>query len=49
VKPGTIYRRKNYAGGMFWSQAHCSQHNALIERIASVPPALPFQQQVDLG
>lgn len=49
LKPGTIYRCKSYGGGVFWAQAHCSQHNAVIERIASVPIGLPFQQQVDIA
>ena len=48
-KPGTIYRCKNYSGGMFWSNSHCSQHNSLIDRMASVPVGLPFQQQVDIA
>lgn len=49
VKPGTIYKCKSYSGGSFWAQAHCSQHNAVIERIASVPIGMPFQQQVDIA
>ncbi|MES2957570.1 MAG: hypothetical protein V4792_05240 [Pseudomonadota bacterium] len=48
-KPGTIYKCKSYSGGSFWAQSHCSQHNALIERIASVPIGMPFQQQVDVA
>ena len=46
---GTIYHCKNYSGGTFWAQAPCSQHNALIDRIASVPAGLPFDQQVQLA
>lgn len=46
---GTIYHCKNYSGGTFWAQAHCAQHNALIDRIASVPAGLPFEQQVDIA
>jgi hypothetical protein len=49
VKPGTIYRCRSYSGGFFWAQAHCSQHKALIDRIASVPVGMPFQQQVDVA
>jgi len=46
---GTIYHCKNYSGGTFWAQAHCSQHNALIDRIASVPAGMPFDQQVTMA
>ena len=46
---GSIYLCRAYSGGTFWSQAHCNQHNALIERIVSVPDSLPFNQQVQLG
>ena len=46
---GSIYLCKAYSGGTFWSQAHCNQHNALIDRIVSVPDNLPFDQQVQLG
>ena len=45
----TIYQCKSYGGSIFWSQAHCQQHKALIERMASVPDGMPFQQQVDLA
>jgi hypothetical protein len=48
-KPGTIYRCKSYSGGLFWSDTHCSKHNALIDRIASVPVGMAFQQQVDIA
>jgi hypothetical protein len=46
---GTIYHCKNYSGGTFWAQAHCAQHNALIDRIANVPAGLPFEQQVNIA
>jgi len=45
----SLYLCRAYSGGTFWSQAHCNQHNALIERIVSVPDSLPFDQQVALG
>lgn len=45
----SLYLCRAYSGGTFWSQAHCNQHNALIERIVSVPDSLPFDQQVTLG
>lgn len=46
---GTIYQCKSYGGGIFWAAAHCNTHNALIERIASVPDGLPFNQQVQIA
>lgn len=41
----TIYLCKAYNGSTFWSQAHCSQHNALIDRIETVAD-VPWDQQV---
>lgn len=46
---GTIYLCRAYDGAAFWAQTHCNQHRALIDRIASVPPGMPFQQQVELA
>lgn len=46
---GTIYHCKAYNGGTFWAQAHCSQHQALIESIVSVPAGIPFEQQVQIA
>ena len=46
---GTIYLCKAYSGGTFWANTHCNQHSALIERIATVPDSLPFDQQVNLA
>lgn len=46
---GTIYLCKAYTGGTFWAQAHCNQHEALIERIAYVPAGMTFEQQVELA
>jgi hypothetical protein len=48
-KPGTIYRCKAYGGGLFWSELHCSQQRALIDRIASVPVGLSFDDQVRIA
>lgn len=45
----TLYLCKSYGGGMFWSNTHCRQHNALIDRIESVPSGLPFHQQVEIA
>jgi len=45
----TIYLCKAYDGAMFWANSHCNQHRALVDRIASVPPGLPFQQQVRIA
>ena len=49
AQAGTIYLCKAYGGGLFWAQAHCNQHKALIERIVSVPDGLAFDQQVAIG
>jgi len=46
---GEVFMCKSYGGGTFWSSAHCSRHNALIERIVSVPDGMPFDQQVKLA
>jgi len=46
---GSLYLCKAYGGGTFWAGSHCNQHNALIERIVSVPDGLPFDQQVQMG
>ncbi|MBK6005591.1 hypothetical protein JJB11_05755 [Ramlibacter ginsenosidimutans] len=46
---GTIYLCRGYSGGSFWASDHCNQHKPLIERIASVPAGLPFEQQVALA
>lgn len=49
AQAGTIYLCKAYSGGTFWAQQQCSQHSALIERIASVPDSMPFSQQVEIA
>jgi len=46
---GTIYLCRAYAGGTFWASTHCNQHSALVERITSVPPRMPFEQQVQIA
>jgi hypothetical protein len=45
----SLYLCKAYSGGSFWSREPCGQHQALIERIVSVPDGLSLQQQVRLG
>ena len=45
----TIYLCKTYSGGMFWTNVHCNQRNALIERIAEVPSGMTWEQQVAMG
>jgi hypothetical protein len=42
----TIYLCKAYNGSTFWAQAHCSTHNALIDRIETVAD-VPWDQQVE--
>lgn len=46
---GTIYLCRDYSGGTFWASDHCNRHNALIDRMVSVPEGMPFQQQVQLA
>ncbi len=48
-KAATLYLSTAYSGGTFWASSHCRQHNALVERILSVPDGMSFQQQVELG
>jgi hypothetical protein len=45
----TLYLCKSYGGGMFWSKTICHQLRATIDRIATVPGALPFEQQVAIA
>lgn len=45
----TLYRCRAYSGGQFWSRQHCQQHQALVERMVSVPPDLKFEQQVKIA
>ena len=37
----TLFHGKAYSGGTFWANAHCNQHQALVDRIASVLGSLP--------
>lgn len=45
----TIYLCKSYAGSTFWTNGTCSSQKATIDRIASVPGALPFDEQVAMA
>jgi len=45
----TIYLCKAYSGGMFWSSVPCSQKQATVDRMVSVPDGMPFDQQMALG
>lgn len=45
----TIYHCKGYGGGTFWVNTPCSKHKALIDRIATVPSGLPWDQQVQIA
>lgn len=47
--PVTIYHCKAYSGGAFWSSTSCSTQQALLDRTASVPNGMPFEQQVKIG
>lgn len=44
-----IYRCKAYSGGTFWSRDHCQKHDALVDRVASVPSGMGFDRQVKLA
>ena len=41
-----LYRCRSYGGGLFWSQTHCQQHGALVDRIESVPSGLSPDRQI---
>jgi hypothetical protein len=45
----TLYMCRSYGGGSFWTNTHCRQQNALVERMVTVPDNLSFEQQVRLG
>lgn len=45
----TIYHCKAYSGGTFWSSAYCGTQQALIDRTATVPNGMPFEQQVQVA
>lgn len=45
----TIYLCKDYGGGTFWASTTCGNHKALIDRIASVPSGMTFNQQVQIA
>lgn len=45
----TLYLCKSYGGSMFWSKTICHQLRATIDRIAKVPGALPFDEQVAIA
>lgn len=49
AQAATIYYCKAYAGGNFWSTAVCSSQKALIDRTATVPDGMPFDQQVNIA
>lgn len=42
----TVFLCQSQGGGQFWSAKHCGQHQALIERMETVPASLPWPQQV---
>ena len=45
----TIYHCKGYGGGTFWASTACSNHKALIDRIATVPGGMTWDQQVKIA
>ncbi|WP_092949891.1 hypothetical protein [Paracidovorax konjaci] len=45
-KPVTLYLCQSQGGGRFWSQRHCQQHGAWIDRTETVPGHLAWEHQV---
>ena len=45
----TIYHCKAYSGGTFWASTACSNHKALIDRIATVPNGLTWNEKVEIA
>lgn len=45
----TIYLCKAYSGGMFWSSAPCSQRQATVDRIVTVPDNMTWEQKMAMG
>ena len=41
-----LYRCRASGGGLFWSKTHCQQHDALIDRIETVPSGLSMDRQI---
>jgi hypothetical protein len=41
-----LYRCRAYGGGLFWSKTHCQQHDALVDRIETVPSGLSMDRQI---
>jgi hypothetical protein len=42
----TVYLCQGQGGGQFWAREHCTEHQATIERMETVPASLPWAQQV---
>lgn len=42
----TVYLCQGQGGGEFWSREHCGKHQAVIDRMETVPASLPWAQQV---
>lgn len=45
----TLYLCKSYGGSLFWSSGYCSSQKAFLERTATVPSGLSFDQQVRMA
>lgn len=45
----TLYLCKSYGGGLFWSTGYCSSQQAFLERTATVPGGLTFEQQIQMA
>lgn len=49
VSAATIYLCKAYSGGYFWAKDYCQNHQATLQRAASVPDTMSFEQQIAIG
>lgn len=49
VMADTIYHCKDYGGGTFWASDVCSNHKALIDRLATVPSGITWDQKVQIA
>lgn len=45
----TPYHCKACSGGTFWTNSHCNQHRALVDRMVEVPARLAFSQQLKMA
>jgi hypothetical protein len=49
VLADTIYHCRAYSGATFWANTACSNHKALIDRMATVPSGITWDQKVQIA